>query len=165
MKADHITTRRALLKSASAMAGAAATQGLVFRSPAMAAAPMSEAEIWTHAMAALGPRITCGPAHRKWITYLADTLSNMGLQVARYPVPVRYWEATDWSLEVTESSGKIIPIPVASYVPYAGETSRDGITAQLVDAGLGAADNYTDKNVTGKIVLVDKTFPADRSVK
>jgi len=126
---------------------------------------VSDAEKWTHAMAALGPRITCGAAHRKWITYLANTLSDMNLPVTRYPVPVRYWEATAWSLEVTDQLGKVTSIPVANYVPYAGETSAEGISAQLVDVEVGTAENYPDKNVTGKIVLVDKTFPGDRSAK
>ena len=116
-------------------------------------------------MAALGPRITCGEAHRKWITYLANTLSDMNLHVTRYPVPVRYWEATAWSLEVMDHLGKVTSIPVANYVPYAGETSPEGISSQLVDLGAATADTYTDKNVTGKIVLVDKTFPGDRSAK
>lgn len=116
-------------------------------------------------MAALGPRITCGQAHRKWITYLANAASDMGLEVTRYPVPVRYWEATAWSFEVTDASGKVTPIPVANYIPYAGETSPEGITAQLADLGLGTAENYTGRDVSGKIVLVDKVFPGDRSVK
>ena len=155
------TTKRAFLKSAAAMA---AMQSVLSHSPALAA-PMSDAEKWTHTMAALGPRITCGQAHRKWISFLADTASGMKLEVTRYPVPVRYWEATAWSLEVTDSAGKITAIPVASYVPYAGETPVQGISAPLADLGLGAADNYSDKDVAGKIVLVDKTFPGDRSTK
>lgn len=165
MKTNPNVTRRSALKSTSALIAGAAMPGLFLERPAFAAAPMSDAERWTHAMAALGPRITCGPAHRKWIDYLARTLSNMGLQVARYPVPVRYWEATRWSLEVTDHNGRMTTIPVASYVPYAGETSPEGIRADLADLGLGAAENYAGEPVTGKIVLVDKTFPADRSVK
>ncbi|HSS12419.1 MAG TPA: hypothetical protein VLL04_00905, partial [Rhizomicrobium sp.] len=147
-------SKRNFLKSA--VAGAAA--GIPFFGTAFAA-PMSDAEKWTHVMAALGPRITCGQAHRKWITYLADTLSGMNLPVTRYPVPVRYWEATAWSLEVKDHLGKVTSIPVASYVPYAGETSAEGISAELADLGLGTAETYAGKNVAGKIVLVDKTFP------
>jgi len=140
-------------------------QGAFFRATACTAASVSDAEKWTHAMARLGPRITGGEAHRKWITYLADGLSGMHVPVTRYPVPIRYWEATAWSLEVSDRLGKVTPIPVANYVPYAGETSRQGLSAQLVDLGAGAAEAYTGKDVTDKIVLVDKTFPADRSVR
>ncbi len=147
------------------MASTAVMQGIIFRNTAFAATRMSDAEKWTHAMAALGPRITCGEAHRKWITYLVSRLSEMGLHATRYPVPVRYWEATAWSLDVTDHLGKMTSIPVANYVPYAGETSAEGISAQLVDLGPGAAANYTNKNVGGKIALIDKTFPGDRSAK
>lgn len=159
----HHPTRRSLLKCASILASAAASQGLLPR-PAFAA-PMSDAERWTHAMAAMGPRITCGAAHRQWINYMADTLSKMGLKVDRYPVPVRYWEATAWSVEVTDHAGKRTAIPIATYVPYAGETGPAGVAAPLADMGLGAAANYEGKSVTGQIVLVDKTFPGDRSAR
>ena len=155
-----LTTKRTFLKSA---ASVAVMQGILSRTAALAAAPMSDAEKWTHTMAALGPRITCGQAHRKWIDYLADTASSMKLEVTRYPVPVRYWEATAWSLDVTDGAGKVTNIPIANYVPYAGETPAQGISAPLADLGLGAADNYSGKDVAGKIVLVDKTFPGDRS--
>jgi hypothetical protein len=165
MTTNNTATRRAFLTSASVMASSVAMQGVMVRTAAFAATRMSDAEKWTHAMAALGPRITCGEAHRKWITYLASRLSEMGLNAARYPVPVRYWEATAWSLEATDHSGNVTSIPVANYVPYAGETSAQGISAQLVDLGPGAAADYTDKNVAGKIALVDKSFPGNRSAK
>src|SRR4051812_10345525 len=105
MKTDNTATRRIFLASASAMAGTAVVEGAIFRPMAFAATRMSDAEKWTHAMAALGPRITGGEAHRKWIAYLADRLSEMGLHATRYPVPVRYWEATAWSLEATDHLG------------------------------------------------------------
>jgi hypothetical protein len=165
METNHIVKRRSFLKSASVLVSAAIVQGVPLGATALAAPAMSDAEKWTHAMAALGPRITCGQAHRKWITYLANAVSAMGLQVRRYPVPVRYWEATAWSLEVTDRAGRVTPIPVANYVPYAGETSAEGITGQLADLGLGAAENYANRDVTGKVVLVDKIFPGDRSVR
>jgi hypothetical protein len=60
-------SKRSFLKSVSAVAGAAA--GVPFFGTAFAAPLVSDAEKWTHVMAALGPRITCGEAHRKWITY------------------------------------------------------------------------------------------------
>lgn len=163
MKTDNKASRRNFLASASALAGTTAMQGAFSR--ARAATRISDAEKWTHAMAAFGPRITCGEAHRKWISYLAARLSEIGLPAARYPVPVRYWEATAWSLEVTDRSGTVTSIPVANYVPYAGETSSEGISAELVDLGPGAAADYAGKDASGKIVLVDKTFPGDRSAR
>jgi hypothetical protein len=165
MERNRTGNRRSLLKSASVLICSALMEGIPLGATALAAPAMSDAEKWTHAMAALGPRITCGQAHRKWIIYLANAVSGMGLQVKRYPVPVRYWEATAWSREVTDRAGKVTPIPVANYVPYAGETPAEGKTGRLADLGLGAAENYTDKDVTGKIVVVDKVFPGDRSVK
>lgn len=160
MMVNRFLNRRSFLRGGAAVAGAASLRAI----PA-GAAPMSDAERWTHAMAALGPRITGGQAHRKWIAYLADRLAEMQVPVTRYPVPLRYWEATAWSLAVTDSAGKVTSIPVASYVPYAGETARDGVSAPLADLGPGAAENYAGKDVAGKIVLVDKTFPAGRSAK
>jgi hypothetical protein len=159
MERNRTGDRHSLLKSASVLICSALMEGIPLGATALAAPAMSDAEKWTHAMAALGPRITCGQAHRKWIIYLANAVSGMGLQVKRYPVPVRYWEATAWSREVTDRAGKVTPIPVANYVPYAGETPAEGKTGRLADLGLGAAENYTDKDVTGKIVVVDKVFP------
>ncbi|GAC1327697.1 MAG: hypothetical protein NVS3B11_25990 [Collimonas sp.] len=166
----HSITRRTFLKSITAVAGAAALPiGIAgcgggnpdSIAPGGQSLLADRAMLWKSVedMAAIGPRFTGGRAHRQWIDYLEKELTSIGLQPTRYPVPMHYWEAAAWSLKVTDGTGAVHDIPVAYYVPYAGETSAGGITAQLVDVGLGTPADYTAHNPAGKIVLIDRHYP------
>jgi len=169
----HYFTRRTFLKSVSAMAGAATfsigttgCSGGAISEAATASggpSPLVDATLlpkWVADMTAIGPRFTGGAAQSQWIDYLDSELTSFGLSPIRYPVPMHYWEATAWSLEITDSAGTVTDIPVAYYVPYAGETSADGITAQVLDVGPGTAANFSGLDATGKIVVMDRPYPA-----
>ncbi|MGV9415458.1 hypothetical protein ACWDOP_36650 [Nocardia sp. NPDC003693] len=142
--------RRALLGGSLAALGVAAlprTATAVPPGPELLDAPTMWR--WVRDMAAHGPRFTGSPAHKRWIDSLARELTNFGLDVERYPTPLRYWNARDWSLTVTDAQGGTEQIPVAYYWPYSGTTPSAGITAPVVDAAGGG-------DLTGAIALVDR---------
>lgn len=163
--ADFDAQKRQFLQTLSAITGAVVLPtGLAACGGGGGSEPTSIADKdvlwkWVKDMVDMGPRFTAGPAHRRWLDYLVNAFSNFGLQVNRYPMPVRYWEASKWSLQLTDSGGALHDIPVAYYVPYAGETTAAGITAGVVDVGAGNPADYAGKAVGGKIVLMDRSYP------
>lgn len=106
-------------------------------------------------MAGFGPRFTGGSAHRRYLDWVQYRLETLGLTVKRYPVPLDGWWARSWSLRVTDAQGRTQHIPVAYYRPHSGETAPSGVTAKLVDVGAGTEQDYTAKDVRGRIVLAD----------
>ncbi|MEU0545343.1 hypothetical protein ABZ319_36260 [Nocardia sp. NPDC005978] len=138
------------------LAGSLAALGALALPRGAAAAPpgpdLLDAETmwrWVERMAACGPRFTGSPAHRRWIDSLAAELASFGLEVERFPTPLKYWNARDWSLTVTEATGETHRIPVAYYWPYSGTTPAEGITGLVADAAGGA-------DLTGRIAMVDR---------
>lgn len=137
-------------------AGAAAVAGL--GSPARAGASLVSPERlfrWVEEMNELGPRITGGHAHRRYLRLVERQLESYGLPVRRYPVPLDQWEARSWSLKVQDAEGREHRIPVAHYRPHSGETPRRGVTAGLVEVGAGQEADYAGKDVQGRIVVAD----------
>lgn len=163
---DRTDTRRSFMKTASAVAAgvyAAATGRDAFAAlaPDPRAANVASLRRWVTDMVALGPRITGGKAHRRWIDYLEAELKAFGLQPRRYGTPLRYWEARRWSLRVADAAGVEHDLPVAFYLPYAGETGPHGVTGEIVDVGQGLEKDYDAASVAGKIVLFDRVHQAE----
>lgn len=159
---DRPATRRSFLKAASAVATAlyAALPGRAAIAPDPRKTDIADLRRWTADMVGFGPRITGGKAHRRWIDYLEKELEGFGFKPDRYATPLKYWEATRWSLQITDASGVRHDLPVAFYLPYAGETGPKGVTGEIVDVGPGSARDYDAANVAGKIVLFDRVHQA-----
>ncbi len=113
--------------------------------------------IWNDvaAMDALGPRLTGNAAHSTYIDELEAQLVELGaVGVARDVIPIDRWTPLDWTLGMLMEDGSELPVPVASFFPYSGETGPAGVTAGVVDRSVGVPIA-----VDGKIVLCDAAIP------
>jgi hypothetical protein len=108
---------------------------------------------WQTWMANLGPKFTGNKAHHTFVDFLEKQLQSSGFQVSRDNVRFPLWEARHTAITVTPNEGAPFDAAVTSAVPYSGQTSGSGITADLVYAGWAPAIDL--RNVKGKIIFVD----------
>jgi formylglycine-generating enzyme required for sulfatase activity len=110
---------------------------------------------WQKFMVDLGPRFTGSPANRSWHDFLASQLAATGLSVVREPIPLEWWLHERWSLKLIQN-GVETDVPVSSYYPYSGSTPEGGIVAELVDAGVGAPEDFAA--AAGKIAFYEENM-------
>lgn len=94
------------------------------------------------------PRVAGTEAEREAATFVQKRLSKLGYESAVEPFTFTgYTPAASFSLSVNGTS----------YSPTTFTYSTNGnVTAEIVDGGLGTKDNLANKDVTGKIVLVQR---------
>jgi hypothetical protein len=86
-------------------------------------------------MVDLGQRLPGSDPHNEFIDWLDQGFRDAGCQMLpRDEFPFERWLAQSWSLELLEGPGAG-PIPVASYMPYSGNTSPSGVVAPLAYIG------------------------------
>lgn len=108
----------------------------------------------------LGGRNAGSDAEHKAADYLAAEMKKIGLQeVGKDEYPVVKWQFNGASLQVVSPAGETKTIKPYSYA--SGATPAEGITGELVYVVKGTKDDYTGKNVKGKIVLIDVDMRAD----
>ena len=112
---------------------------------------------WQETMVNLGPRITGSPAHKQWHDFMVREFETAGLRVQRDPVPLEWWDHQTYTLTLIEN-GIETPIRVASYYPYSGFTPEGGVTAELVNNGLGLPQDFLLRNVRGKIAFYEENM-------
>ncbi len=94
------------------------------------------------------------PANLGAVRWIAAEMRRLGLKkVAELPVPIDRWVFRGASVAVRGG-----PAFEASSWGGVPGTAPGGITAELVDVGLGRAVDYDGLDVTGKIVLVNWAF-------
>lgn len=82
---------------------------------------------------------------------IADEMRKIGLQnVRREPFPVYAWDFGGASIQVHGPLGRTLP---ASSFPPAPGTRSNGLTAPLVDVGLGTAADYDGRDIRGKLAF------------
>jgi hypothetical protein len=94
------------------------------------------------------------PANLEAVDWIAREMRSLGMRnVAKLPVPIDRWVFNGAS--VTVEGG-----PTAEASSWGGVpgTPAGGITAEVVDVGLGQAGDYVGKDVAGKIVMVNWAF-------
>jgi hypothetical protein len=96
--------------------------------------------------------------------FLFQEMKRIGLQnVHKDPFPVDTWEFKGASLTVLSAGGNVVQnekeMPLSAYATRG--TAPNGIDAELVYVGKGTQDDYLDKDVKGKIVLIDIDMKAD----
>jgi len=123
-----------------------------------------EWQVW---MAKLGPKYTGNPAHATFVDFLADSMQKMGLDVQRDRYTFERWETTS-PPTIERGVGMAQQIRAAgrgrgeglflasSYFPYSGQTPPEGVTAELVYAGMHPAVDLS--GVRDRIALVDFTI-------
>ncbi|OBZ12071.1 hypothetical protein A8L34_17355 [Bacillus sp. FJAT-27264] len=104
-------------------------------------------------MNSFGSRTTGSEGHNKFIAWLEQQVTDMGLTVYRDQYTFDRWEEKNSSLVIDQQ-----PIHVSSAFPYSGETGEKGVTGELVYTKRG---DYEQAN--GKIAVVEienfKDFP------
>ncbi|MFK2826923.1 M28 family peptidase [Bacillus sp. B190/17] len=102
----------------------------------------------------IGERAAGTDAEKRAADYIADQYRSYGLDVDIQPFKFQtYKEAEDVSLEINEITGKKFEPHVFGYSP---NTPDEGVTSEVVYAGLGTASDFAGKDVTGKIVLIQR---------
>ncbi|MDX6656867.1 MAG: hypothetical protein QOH62_1660 [Solirubrobacteraceae bacterium] len=87
-------------------------------------------------MVDFGPRYTGTASHNRFIDWLERELIAAG--VVMYPReewPLTIWEAGDYGLELLDGAAKG-PVKVSGYHPRTQETGPEGVTGELVYAGV-----------------------------
>ena len=99
-------------------------------------------------------RVTGFEGESSAASYIVDQFKGLGMTTEEQSFPVKAYAALNTALEIVSSDSQ--PIEEAKALSYSLGTSTEGITAELVDVGLGASEDYTDKDVTGKYVLISR---------
>lgn len=99
-----------------------------------------------------GLRSTGSPAHERYIDVLRRRLARAGVQqLHTEATTLARWAVRHWRLDVADGAPRE-PIDVAGYLPYSGDTGRDGIVAPIRYL---AAGQTPDADVAGKIAVVE----------
>jgi hypothetical protein len=95
---------------------------------------------------------------------MAEEFSRLGLKVTRQPYTIReLWYPTHWEGSFT-ADGKTHPLLTLYPINETKPTPPEGITADAVWVGVGAAPDFVGRDVRGKAVLIYSTFvPGGRS--
>ena len=177
------TSRRKFVGQAAALsAGAAMAAGFGGSARLWASTPgpsadrkliPSEKELWDGVvyMNNLGVRFSGSAAHQKFVKYLEDGFSSLGMQLD--PIEhkaVTRWDVRNYSLSIASGANSGRKLPVASYCRYSKTTGPDGVTGQLVYCGKAEGPSGFSSSVepgglrsspaipgdlTGKIALVE----------
>lgn len=109
---------------------------------------------WRHATALagrIGPRAVGEPGYLRAVEYMEAQLRGLGYQVRRQPFTVPRFEVREVALRVTA------PEPLTlrpSVLQLSGSAPPEGVTAPLVEAGVGRPDELARAGARGKVVLV-----------
>ncbi|KGS88556.1 hypothetical protein X947_6228 [Burkholderia pseudomallei MSHR7334] len=99
-----------------------------------------------------GLRSTGSPAHERYIDVLRRRLARAGVQqLHTEATTLARWAVRHWRLDVADGAPRE-RIDVAGYLPYSGDTGRDGIVAPIRYL---AAGQTPDADVAGKIAVVE----------
>lgn len=102
----------------------------------------------------MGWRPGGSPANEACADWIAAEMRRVGLiAVSKLPVPIDRWVFNGATVAV--AGGPVFEGSSWGGVPG---TAPEGITAEVVDVGLGRAVDYDGKDVVGKIVLVNWAF-------
>ncbi len=116
--------------------------------------PVSGVRAYQHVLALsqkIGPHVAGTPEDRTAAAYIADQLARDGYHVEWQAFPFPYFDVRAVALTVPSSpSLQLHPRPME----YSASTPEGGLTAPLVDAGLGLAEDLRGHPLTGKIALV-----------
>jgi len=104
-------------------------------------------------------------ADKAGMTYMTDEFARLGLKVETFPYTLpRDWRPTGWEVSYTSSKGSKIDLVTAFPVSGTKSTVPEGLTAEAVWVGIGAAPDFLGRDVKGKAVIIYSTFvPGGRS--
>jgi len=110
---------------------------------------------WVKRQAAMGPRRPGSPAGHRNENFLFGKLKEFGLEsVRKEPIPITYWAAEEYSLEVGEA-GNLEPLH-CFYIPYTRFTPEPALQAPLLYVD---PKSLSVPDCKGSIVVTEITFP------
>lgn len=109
-------------------------------------------------------RITGTKYDRMTTELMAEEFGKLGLKVTRQPFTVReLWYPTHWEGKF-EIGGNVMPLRTLFPINETVATPKQGISAEAVWVGIGAAPDLAGRDLRGKAVLIYSTFvPGGRS--
>ena len=96
---------------------------------------------------------------------MAQKYAALGLEVKRQPFTERpIWYPTKWEMSYSAGGAPMKPLLTTFPIDETKPTPADGITAEAVWVGVGAAPDFIGRDVKGKAVIVYSFFvPGGRS--
>lgn len=117
---------------------------------------------WIEDLVGIGYRRTGTPAGEAAAAYVKCQFESLGLEDVHYETVTSWnWEATRTSLELDGQPVEAFPVAHTFVTPEQESTfstGAQGLTAEIVDVGLGTPLDMQLRNVQGKIVLFDLKF-------
>ncbi len=110
----------------------------------------------------VGERLSGTPQIQKAAKYIEQTLQSNGLESWIDEFPMYHSFPKQASLKVLAPVAKEIP---AEPVCHILSTPPEGVSGELIYLGVGGEDDYSSKDVSGKIVLVDMNWAPARPEK
>lgn len=94
--------------------------------------PISKLKEMEEKMVGMGARLTGNDAHKEFINYIEQQMTNLGYEVKEDIFTFKRWEPEHFALSYQDKSNTIdINKEDISYYPYSGCTSEEGITAPM----------------------------------
>lgn len=117
---------------------------------------------WIEDLVGIGYRRTGTPEGARAAAYVKCEFEKLGLQDVHYETANSwYWDVTSASLQFNGETVDSYPTAhtfVTPDQPSTFSTGPDGLTAEIVDVGLGTPVNMALHDVRGKIVMFDLKF-------
>lgn len=104
-------------------------------------------------------------ADKAGVQYMTDEFVRLGLSVKTYPYTLpKDWRPQHWSASYVAAGGAKIDLLTVFPVSGTPGTAPQGLTAEAVWVGIGAAADFIGREVKGKAVVIYSTFvPGGRS--
>src|SRR3954447_13036185 len=98
----------------------------------------------------IGSRVAGSPAQSSTQQYLMDQYRQLGYQVALQPFTITAYQDRGSTVAISGALGQPVQ---ANTIQYSAGGAAE---AELVEAGLGRAEDFDDAGVNGKVVLVTR---------
>lgn len=99
-------------------------------------------------------RITGFEGEREAADYITQQFKALGLEVDEQPFPVKAYLCENVAVTVVSDGNR--SLEDIRVLNFSGATPKDGLTSELISVGKGSAADFADKDVKGKIVLVQR---------
>ncbi|MBN1622850.1 MAG: M20/M25/M40 family metallo-hydrolase [Clostridia bacterium] len=99
-----------------------------------------------------GGRIAGFAGEAKTAEYIKGKFKDIGLEVSTQSFPVMAFACDNAELRIISGSDDLAY--GVKVLTFSAPTADDGVSAEIIPIGLGAVDDYTGLDVSGKIVLI-----------
>ncbi|MDR6226207.1 M20/M25/M40 family metallo-hydrolase [Desmospora profundinema] len=99
------------------------------------------------------PRVTGFKEEHRAADFIARQLKRYGLEVERQTFPIMAFKGNGAEVTVTTPEEHSLDAKPFTYTP---PTPKEGLSADVVYAGLGQPEDFSDLDVEGKIVLIQR---------